>query len=227
MIYLIKLEGLNYKEALRYMGCHNGKADENTMALLEECEQLVISHSVPRYRYEIFNISHTDKGIAVLGTKLFLTGMDIKQHLENCYSLVLMCATLSGKIDALIRKTQLEDMAKAVIVNSMSSVAIEQLCDKVENEIHSKAHDCYKTRRYSPGYGDLPIDLQKDILTTLDAPRKIGLCTTNSMTLTPIKSVTAIIGLSHSPILPKKRGCAGCNLKDVCQYRKAGNYCVK
>ena len=209
------------------MGYHSHNADEKTIALLKECEALVISHSIPRYSYKIFDIAMCDSGINVLGTKLILTGEDIKLHLKDCYGIVLMCATLSYKIDELIRRTQIEDMAKAVVINSLSSVAIEQICDNIEKEIHAKTYNQYKTWRYSPGYGDLPIELQKDILTTLDAQRKIGLCTTTSMTLTPIKSVTAIIGLSNTPVTPKKRGCMGCNLKEICQYRKAGNHCVQ
>ena len=146
---------------------------------------------------------------------------------NDCFGIILMCATLSGKIDALIRKTQLEDMTRAVIVNALASVAIEQLCDKAEVEIYENLDKCYKTWRYSPGYGDFPIELQKDILTVLDAPRKIGLCTGCSMTLTPIKSVTAVTGLSHKPVSPRKRGCLSCNLRNTCQYRKVGNHCVQ
>ncbi|MEE0859708.1 MAG: methionine synthase [Acutalibacteraceae bacterium] len=224
---MITLENLNYNEALRYMGCRSDKADNHTMDMLAECEKLVIENSVPRYRYAVYDINETAQGIEVLGTNILLTGEDIKRHLHGCYGIVLMCATISGKIDILIRKTQLEDMSKAIVVNSLSSVAIEQVCDKAEKEIYNQLGECYKTWRYSPGYGDLPINLQKDILTTLDAPRKIGLCTSESMTLTPIKSVTAIIGLSHNPVSPAKRGCLSCNLKDTCQYRKVGNHCVQ
>ena len=224
---MITLENLNFDEALRYMGCKKGMADKRTMDLLAECEKLVIESSMPRYRYGVFNIQEAENGIEVKETKILLTGDDIKHHLNDCYGIVLMCATLSGGIDVLIRKAQLEDMSKAIVINSLSSVAIEQLCDKAEQEIYDTLGDCYKTWRYSPGYGDLPITLQKDILSVLDAPRKIGLCTSESMTLTPIKSVTAIIGLSHTPVSPAKRGCLSCNLKNTCQYRKVGNHCVQ
>ena len=46
--------------------------------------------------------------------------------------------------------------------------------------------------RKSPGYGDLPIELSRTILTELDAPRKIGVSITDSNLLVPSKSVTAI-----------------------------------
>lgn len=224
---MIALSELDFNEALRYMGCQNGKANNHTLALLKECERLVISHSTPRYCYKSFDINETELGIEVVGTNIVLEGNDIKNHLKNCFGVVIMCATLSGGIDMLIRKTQLEDMSKAVIVNSLASVAIEQVCNKVEEEIYTSFPHCYKTFRYSPGYGDLPITLQKDILNILDAPRKTGLCVNQSFMLTPIKSVTAIIGLSDTEITAKSRGCLGCNLKNTCQYRKVGNRCVQ
>lgn len=224
---MITLDKLNFDEALRYMGCKKGMADARTMDMLDECEKIVVSISVPRYCYKVFDINEVESGVELVGTNLVLSGEDIKRHLKDCYGVVIMCATLSGRIDALIRKTQLEDMSKAIVVNSLASVAIEQVCDKAEEEIHLSLPHCYKTWRYSPGYGDLPITLQKDILNILDAPRRIGLCTDNSMMLTPIKSVTAVIGLSHSPVSPAKRGCLCCNLKNTCQYRKVGNHCVQ
>ena len=136
MIYLITLGELDYDEALRYMGVKKGKADANTLAMLPQCEQLVIKNSIPRYRYGIFDIEKTDMGIQVLNTNLLLTGKDIERHLNGCYGIVLMCATLSGNIDNLIRTAQLQDMSKAIVINSLSSVAIEQLCNKAEEEIY-------------------------------------------------------------------------------------------
>ena len=56
---MITLEKLDYREALRYMGCQNGNADPNTLSMLEECEKLVLENSIPRYRYGVFDISET------------------------------------------------------------------------------------------------------------------------------------------------------------------------
>lgn len=53
---MITLGELDYDEALRYMGVKKGKADANTLAMLPQCEQLVIKNSIPRYRYGIFDI---------------------------------------------------------------------------------------------------------------------------------------------------------------------------
>ena len=207
------------------MGYHSYNDDEKTIALLKECEELVISHSVPRYSYKIFDIATCDSGINVLGTKLILTGEDIKLHLKDCYGIVLMCATLSYKIDELIRRTQIEDMAKAVVINSLSSVAIEQICNMAEEDIKEAIKDCYLTYRYGVGYGDFPLEHEKDILDIIDAMKNIGLCVTDGNILTPLKSVVCVIGISDTVLEKGQKGCATCNMNKHCQYRKQGLNC--
>ena len=138
---------------------------------------------------------------------------------------MLLCATLGAEVDRLIRVAQIRDMAKAVVLDSMASVAIEQVCQQADEIIAAQLPGCYLTFRYSPGYGDYPVELQKTFLTLLDAPRKIGLSVSDSCLLIPAKSVTAIAGISDLPIPQKKRGCAVCNLRETCQYRRNGEHC--
>ncbi len=53
------------------------------------------------------------------------------------------------------------------------------------------------THRFSPGYGDLSMSVTEEILAVLDAGRRIGVSVTKSLMMTPMKSVTAIIGITH------------------------------
>ena len=117
-------------------------------------------------------------------------------------------------------------MAKAVVLDALASVAVEQLCQKLEDQIGRDFTQYYKTWRFSPGYGDLPVTLQRDFLNVLDAPRKIGVCTNESSMLTPAKSVTAVVGLSREEIKKKRRSCTDCTLRERCAFRKAGERCV-
>ena len=81
------------------------------------------------------------------------------------------------------------------------------------------------TDRYSPGYGDLPLTLQPQLLSLLDAARQIGLTLTDTCLMTPRKSVTALFGLSGRPPARHASGCQSCSLKETCSYRKAGISC--
>ena len=152
-------------------------------------------------------------------------GCDIKKHLEGCSKAALICATLGAEADKLIRVAQISDMASAVVLDSMASVAIEQVCRQVDGLIAELFPESYLTFRFSPGYGDYPIELQKTFLLILDAPRKIGLSASENSLLIPSKSVTAIAGISDKPIEKKRRGCAVCSLRETCRYRRNGDHC--
>ena len=84
---------------------------------------------------------------------------------------------------------------------------------------------CHFPFRYSPGYGDLPLSLQGDLLSLLDAPRRVGLTASASHILIPRKSVTAFLGVADNPIEQTIRSCLGCPAREGCQYRKAGGHC--
>ena len=84
---------------------------------------------------------------------------------------------------------------------------------------------CYFPFRFSPGYGDLPITLQNQLLDLLDAPRRVGLTASASHILIPRKSVTAILGVSDRPVAQGARSCVSCPAWAGCQYQKAGGHC--
>ena len=50
-------------------------------------------------------------------------------------------------------------------------------------------------RRYSPGYGDFPLEAQRELLGILDTPRAIGVSLTDTLLMAPSKSVSAVIGV--------------------------------
>ena len=48
---------------------------------------------------------------------------------------------------------------------------------------------------------------------------------TESLLLNPVKSVTAVIGLSDRPQMARIRGCAYCQMRERCTLRKGGKHC--
>lgn len=223
---MFRIEKINRNEALRYLGYKGGAPDERTLNIIADCEQALIEAASPKYLYRRFDLSFTESGIEVGDTGITLTGKSIDTHLDGCSSVVLMCATISSGVDRLIRRYQATDMTRAVITDALASAAIEQVCDHADEEIDSRFPDEYKTWRFSPGYGDLPLDLQGDFLRVLNAQKMIGLTLGESTMLIPTKSVTALIGISKTELPKRKRGCAGCTMRASCKFRKAGERCV-
>jgi len=221
-----ELTSLDYNEALRYLGYSGEHPDDNTMLLMKKAENQLLSVIRPRYLFKAFDIEHTENIVILNNCTLTLTGQDIYNHLKNCSKAILMCATLSVDVDKAISTAQVKDMTMAVIMDSLASVAIEAVCDNAEKEILLNFKEYHNTFRYSPGYGDFPIEIQRDFLNVLDAPKRIGLSSTANSLLLPRKSVTAVIGLSENQIEKKKQSCLNCKLFESCLYRKRGVRCA-
>ena len=95
---------------------------------------------------------------------------------------------------------------------------IEALCDAFCDDI-SKEYNIAIKPRFSPGYGDLPLECQKDIFAVISPEKHIGLTLTDSMLMSPSKSVTAIVGLGGKEKQSPNK-CGACNKKD-CIFRGA------
>lgn len=219
------LNKINREEAFRYMGIKGGP-DPRTVAAADECEQLLLKAAAPKWSWVFAEIDQASpEEISLKGHTLILLGKDIAGHLEGCFGAALLCATLGEGADRLLRKLQGEDMAKAVIADSMASAAIEQVCDIAEEDIRGRFPGKFMTWRFSPGYGDFPLETQKDFLTAVNASRTVGVFLTDGGLLTPTKSVTAVIGISDKPVNSARKGCGSCNMKEKCTFRKTGGHC--
>ena len=221
----MKIDSINRAEAFRYMGYKGGEINDTILKITDECEEKLLEVINPKYVYKVFDIEINDDGVKVKNTSLVFKGKDISSHLKDCEKCILLCATVSGGADRLIRSYEAGQMEKAVITDCLASTAVEQVCNEAEIEIRNEIGEWNYTWRFSPGYGDFPIDIQKDFLDVLDAPKRTGVNVTDSLILIPRKSVTAVIGLSHKEISRGRRGCVTCNMRDRCEFRKRGEHC--
>ncbi len=225
----VQLDKLNRDELHRYLGYKN-TPDDMVRGIIDECEEKLIQTVNPVFLWDTFQVeavydADNYVGMGFKGTELVLKGESIRKHLEGCAEAVLLVATLSADADKLIRQTEVKDMAKALIMDTAASVAIEQVCDQAEQDIKASYQNCYMTYRFGVGYGDLPLDHEQMILDILHAGKHIGLYSNDSNILTPRKSVVCVIGLSKEPLPKGQKGCATCNMVGTCAYRKQGLSC--
>lgn len=222
---MITLTQIDRSEALRYLAMGGKTPDRLTEDLLNECEAELLPLLRPKFTYRVLPFESTADGIQLRGVRLTLPGADIAAHLKGCGAVILLCATLSGDADAYIRRLQVENLAKALVADALLNAAIEQVCDLAQAQIKAALPYSNYTSRYSPGYGDLPLDIQGAFLAALDAGRRIGVHIGDSDLMNPLKSVTAIIGAADQPLNTVRRGCEHCNKKDTCEFRKAEKSC--
>ena len=219
----VSLSPLDRAETFRYLGMTEAAAEEDLLKRLSDCEKQLLKHAVPRYTYCVLPLTRTES--VLYADTLLLEGSDIRQHLEGCDLAVLLTATLGIAVDVLIDRTQKRDMTNALILDALANTAIEQVCDKAEQQIQETMPNRFFTWRFSPGYGDFPIASQPKLLAMLNAARRVGIITTDTHLMTPRKSVTAIFGCSHSPLPKRRQGCSICQMRETCGFRKKGAHC--
>lgn len=215
---------LDIREALRYLGVRGEPGAELTQQVRREATRLTGELS-PRYVYRVFDLERTDKGFALVGTDTVLTGATAAKMLAGSHKAALLACTLGARFDQLLRATQARDMARAVILDACGGALVEAGCDVAQAELAGRFGEEYLTDRFSPGYGDLALDLQRELCALLDAPRRLGLHVTDSCMLNPVKSVTAIIGIAHTPQPARVRGCDFCSMRRTCTIRREGTPC--
>ena len=210
-------------EALRYLGIPHPTGE-----LRREAERMAdeLSDAIqPRYFYQMENVEHLPDRVHLQRTELDLAGSTALGMLAGCDRAVLLACTLGARFDAKLLAIQARDMAKAVIYDALGSAFVEAGCDQAERDIAARFPDLFLTDRFSPGYGDLPLDIQPALCAALDTGRRLGVTVTPSLLMNPVKSVTAVIGLSDTPQPARVRGCGACNLRETCQFRKEGKTC--
>ena len=215
------------KEVLRYLGHKNQEINGNIDRLIDETIEEAKELIAPKKDVARYRITIKDTGVYLDNTNLVLTGEDIKNHLKYSKDIYIMAVTLGSVIEKKIAYYEKIDLTKAIILDSCATTAVEEFCGYIEEDIKKIAENENMgiTFRYSPGYGDLPIDIQKDFLDTLNATKVIGLTVSRHNLLMPRKSVTAIIGLIPKDKELNKRTCEVCSNYENCKFRKEGVSC--
>ena len=120
---------------------------------------------------------------------------DLKQHLEGCGEILLFACTAGAETDRRIARAKLLSPARSLLMHAIGAQQVEGGCDRLCERLARQFPDRLLTDRFSPGYGDLTLEMQRDVMAALDCGRTVGITLTDSLLMTPSKSVTAIIGM--------------------------------
>lgn len=200
-------------ELLRYLGYRGQSIDEVTEGKIERAISLCLEKSSPKVEVRRFSLS----GRELVGTNFSLQGDDIMAHLSGCNEVFLICATLGFGIEREISRLFQSDATLAVCLDSAATCLIESYLDDVCEQLEKKCA-LPLTDRFSCGYGDFPLQSQKEVCALLETNKRLGVYVLKSMLLSPQKSVTAFIGIGAR----RKSGCSNkCSLckNENCKFR--------
>ena len=180
---------LDRAEILRYAraGGENGELG----ILLDEVWEAAAPLLSYRVAYRTLPVTIAEDNVRI--GNLSLTSHSLATCLSGAREAILLAATVGIGIDRLLLRYSRLSPVRALLAQAIGAERVEALLAAFTEEREAEA--LRLTRRFSPGYGDLPLSCQRELLPLLDAERLLGITLGDSLLMTPTKSVTAIVGI--------------------------------
>lgn len=155
------------------------------------------------------------------------TSDSLNKCLLGSDEIIIFAATIGPAIDKKILLYEKTAATKALLAQAYGAERVEALCDTFCEGMRAQLQSEGKsmTPRFSPGYGDWSLEVQREYFTVLDIYHQIGVSLGDSLLMRPSKSVTAIFGIksggAEECVDEHTAGekCSMCSKED-CVYRK-------
>lgn len=181
---------INVREALRYAGCARGNYEmlELFHSCVDEAESLL--------KYKVcYCVLDAKVHNGICDFDYFSVQSEkLAKNLSGCERVLLFAATIGTAFDRIIAKYTQLSPSRAVMFQALGTERVESLCDMFCADFETENNVVLKPR-FSPGYGDFPLSVQKDIFSVLNCPKNIGVYLNDSLLMSPSKSVTAFAGI--------------------------------
>lgn len=221
---------LNISQVTPFLGLKGETLKPELEDLLEQSILTLRSQASPRGVYAHFDVNTPcEDRLDLIGANLSITGSQTLRHFAACTKVTLLAVTLGNRVAAALAEISQKKNTEALIYDAVASAAAENLAEQLDSLIISGIirKGFFPTARFSPGYGDWDLTWQKALVESVQGA-DIGLEVTPYFMLEPVKSITAAIGWSRTPIarnyenpgrLKPCQGslsCPECLLKDYC-----------
>ena len=192
----------DYDELFRYAGFSRQALEDFTDDQMKELAQAAVKDISKamncRAVYTKFDLEiQPDDKICFAGKIIHSHHLTLNLH--ECHSVYLFAATLGPAVDKLIQKETRINPAKAVMMQAAGAMFIERYCDLlIEYFTEQETNECAENKlrpRYSPGFGDVSLSVQKTFFELLDCQKNLALTLNDSLIMSPEKSVTAFVGV--------------------------------
>ncbi|MBR3690923.1 MAG: hypothetical protein IKL97_07495 [Eggerthellaceae bacterium] len=224
-------------ETLRYLGYAGQAIDAHLLSRMDVAVSLC-GQFRPAGAFCVLDISENsgEEIVCAPSGNLSLPSVSLAQHVAGACAIVLMAVTLGLESERVIRRELALSPTDGMLVNAAASSMAEASADALQREVSKWAEErgLRVGPRFSPGYGDLALDVQPLLLERLNATRLLGMNVTEARLLVPSKSITAVAGLykredeyGDLPVEKRARAmtCEECGMAQACLLRQQGRTC--
>lgn len=172
------------KRTLGYLGTRLDNVSESQLGLVRQAIEEVKRLSRPQVATAFYSIKDCPIDLDFLSLqKLFKIG--------NSNSVCIIISTIGSSIDTRIDVLNKRgDCSKAVLLDAAASAYVEEITDNYQKNLSLDN----PTFRFAPGYGDVPLELQRQIFDNVPGSTKTGIVLDDNYLMHPWKSMTGIIG---------------------------------
>ena len=146
---------------------------------------------------------HNEPLLMFENTAFEIQSRQVSKMLRQADLVALFMVTIGKSIeDEIVRLQQANEVTEAFILDAVASEMADAAADIMHRDIIKKKAEgsgLTVTPRFSPGYGDWPVTVQKDILDICEGG-KIGISVNASSLMSPRKSVSAVLGLKRQDV---------------------------
>lgn len=182
---------LDMKEIKRYLGGKNSISDTEVKNIFQEVGNILS-----------YKVSYITLPLEITEDRCVFKGLEVRssalsKSLSSCESALLFAVTVGTELDRILLKYSKISPFKAVVLQAIGAERVESLCDTFA-EWYERENSIFLGRRFSPGYADLSLDVQRNILRLLSAEKNLGITLTEGSLMSPSKSVTAFAGIKRN-----------------------------
>jgi hypothetical protein len=188
-------------EVLKRLGYPTATFDlqEPVRSIVEDALREAVSLMKSRAAYRVLRIESNDGNtVRFQGTEFSIESRQVAKLLAHAKVAVFFAATVGPALDeAVSGRMRNGDMLMATILDAIGSETADAAADELHWKILSRqaeAAGCSVTARFSPGYGDWALTVQKDLI-GICGGTLIGIAVTPSSLMIPRKSVSAVLGI--------------------------------
>ena len=177
--------------AIRYLG-YKGEPSEEQVKLVREAMEDMKRLARPQFVARFLELKENDEGHLFVDAPLNISYSDLQKLFrnKNSNSLCILVSTLGPAIDKRTSLLASKDAAKMLLLDACANAYIEE----VTNEYQKKLNLGEETFRFAPGYGDVPLSVQREIFDFMPEIGRIGITLDESNLMHPFKSMTGFIG---------------------------------
>lgn len=167
-----------------------------TTEQIRRCSDRLNAVMVCRYAYTRTPVDFPDEGVCRFDFAT-VRSRDLYRNLYGCREAFVFAVTLGIGVDRLLYRLRLTSQAEEFITDALASAAAETLCERTNEALRSEAlrGETALRPRFSPGYGDVELSVQKPLLQRIQAEKTLGIALNGAYLMTPTKSITAIAGI--------------------------------